>query len=109
MANVGSHLHLQIKLSNRFTYRPFIRAVTAAIAMAISGRTRLSAAKNGGSEEGHQKFWDYRPFTRIVQSLRAFLNLKDYVRINELEGFGYRHEDARFKLKIERRFYEERW
>src|SRR3954468_22986126 len=24
-ANVGNHLHLQIKLANRFTYRPFIR------------------------------------------------------------------------------------
>src|SRR5437868_5410941 len=28
-ANVGNHLHFHIKLSNRHTYRPFIRAITA--------------------------------------------------------------------------------
>ncbi len=37
MANVGNHLHFQIKLSNRFGYKPFIRAITSAIAMKITG------------------------------------------------------------------------
>jgi hypothetical protein len=37
MANVGNHLHFQIKLTNRFTYKPFIRAMTSAIAMAVTG------------------------------------------------------------------------
>ena len=36
-ANVGNHLHLQIKLTNRYGYKPFIRATTAAIAMAVTG------------------------------------------------------------------------
>jgi len=40
MANVGNHLHFHIKLSNRFTYDRFIRAITAAIAMAVSGASR---------------------------------------------------------------------
>src|SRR5438477_6926726 len=40
LANVGNHLHFHIKLSNRFTYRPFIRALTAAIAMAVTGASR---------------------------------------------------------------------
>ena len=40
MANVGNHLHLQIQLSNRYTYKPFIRAVTSAIAMAVTGVSR---------------------------------------------------------------------
>ena len=35
MANVGNHLHFHIKLGNLHTYKPFIRAITAAIAMAI--------------------------------------------------------------------------
>ena len=32
LANVGNHLHFHIQLTNRFTYKPFIRAITAAIA-----------------------------------------------------------------------------
>lgn len=112
MANVGNHLHLQIKLSNRFTYRPFIRAVTAAIAMAITGRNRWTLAarkaKPPSSEKSRrEKFWDYRPFTRIVESFKAWLNLKDYVRINQLEGAGYKRNDARFMLKVEKRFAAE--
>lgn len=119
MANVGNHLHLQIKLANRRTYAPFIRATTGAIAMAVTGRTRWekkqSSQRNpakhdeiqslqNGSASPMKKFWDYRPFTRVVQSLRARLNLKDYVRINALEGEGYRRDDARFMLNIEKNF-----
>lgn len=33
-ANVGNHLHIHIQLLYREGYRPFIRAITAAIAMA---------------------------------------------------------------------------
>ena len=102
MANVGNHLHMQIKLSNRFGYKPFIRAVTAAIAMTITGRNRWTqTAENSGQGE---KFWDYRPFTTVVSSLRAVLNLRDYIRINQLEGDGYKRGDARFMLKVERDF-----
>src|SRR4051812_2556740 len=31
MANVGNHLHFHIQLANRFTFKPFIRAITSAI------------------------------------------------------------------------------
>src|SRR5688572_18294336 len=31
MANVGNHLHLHLQLTNRYTYKAFIRAVSAAI------------------------------------------------------------------------------
>lgn len=87
-ANVGNHLHLHIKLSNRYTYAPFIRATTASIAMAITGTSRWC--------QNSEKFWDYRPFTRAVKGLKAVLRLKDYLKINELEGFGYTKNQARF-------------
>ncbi len=90
LANVGNHLHFQIKLSNRFTYKAFIRTLTSAIAMAITGASRWNPLKG--------RFWDYRPFTRIVQSYRAFLNLRDYIRINELEGYGYQRDHARWLI-----------
>lgn len=78
LANVGTHLHLHMKLANRHTYRPFIRAVTAAIAMAITGKSRWQKMK--------EKFWDYRPFTRVTVGFKGFLKLSDYLFINKLEG-----------------------
>lgn len=118
MANVGNHLHLQIKLANRFTFKPFIRAVTAAIAMSVTGRNRWTKAGGHGGEGGgalvgaakpssmmkREKFWDYRPYTRVVEGFKAWLTLKDYIKINEFEGAGYKRDDARFMLKVERRF-----
>jgi REP element-mobilizing transposase RayT len=91
MANVGNHLHFQIKLANRFTYKPFIRAITAAIAMAITGASRWKPLKKQPSDH----FWDRRPFTRVVQSFKGFLNLRDYIEINQLEGLGANRSEAR--------------
>ena len=106
MATVGNHLHLHIKLTNRHTYKPFIRATTASIAMAVTkcsrwhkGRTEgllkadgqtyrpIEGAANDESSTKRLKFWDYRPFTRVIVSFKNFLNLKDYIKINQLEGF----------------------
>jgi hypothetical protein len=94
MANVGNHFHFQIKLSNRYVYRPFIRALTSAIAMAVTGVNKWTKIKGTPKV----KFWDYRPFTRVVQSYRGFLNLKDYIQINIFEGFGYQKGEARLIL-----------
>lgn len=81
LANVGNHLHFEIQLSNRQLYKPFIRAITASIAMAVTGASRW--------KPGQGKFWDYRPFTRIVIGFKALLKLRDYIAINRLEGFGH--------------------
>ena len=91
LANVGNHLHFQIKLTNRFGYYPFIRAVTAAIAMAVTGASRWKPLK----KEAKDHFWDCRPFTRVIRSFKEVLNLRDYIRINKLEGYGYRRDEAR--------------
>lgn len=88
MANVGNHLHFHVKLSSRHTYVRFIRAITSAIAMAVTGVSRWNPSES--------RFWDYRPFTRVVVGRRAFLNLSDYVQINRLEGFGLRRSEARY-------------
>lgn len=100
MANVGNHLHFQIKLATRFGYKPFIRAVTSAIAMKITGLNRWTA-----HEMEKLKFWDYRPFTRVVLGFKAFLKLKDYIQINEIEGFGPTKIEARFiQLRLNTQF-----
>lgn len=90
LANVGNHIHLHMRLTNRHTYKPFIRAVTSAIAMAITGvsRWRRKTTMSGS-------FWDRRPFTRIVIGRSSFLNVRDYIRINQLEATGYTRQQAR--------------
>jgi putative transposase len=92
LANVGTHLHFHMKIARRAGYLCFIRAVTAAIAMHVTGKNRWTA------KTSKQKFWDYRPFTRIVNGFRALLNLQDYIQINQLEGLGVPRQQARFIL-----------
>ena len=86
MANVGNHLHFQIKLASRHTYKKFIRAVSSAIVMAITGVSRLKKLK--------KHFWNFRPFTRIVIGYRARLVLQNYIEMNQLEGFGWDRAQA---------------
>lgn len=90
-ANVGNHLHLHIKIALRSAYKPFIRAITAAIAMAITGASRWKTSALG-------KFWDYRPFTRVVVGWRAVKTLRDYIHINQWEGMGVGRAQARVLL-----------
>lgn len=131
MANVGNHLHLHIKLSTQFAYGSFIRAITGAIAQAVTGRTRWKHWKHGSGRINHSrarqgfsnhtnptdhigpcrvqnslKFWDYRPFSRIVESWKAVLNLRDYMRLNEIEGGGASRRDARAWIEIEKDLIE---
>jgi REP element-mobilizing transposase RayT len=91
IANVGTHLHIHMQLKNRLAYKPFIRAVTAAIAMAVTGASRWSKIPK-------MKFWDRRPFTRIIIGRRAFLNIKEYIKINALEALGFNRTNARLFL-----------
>lgn len=97
VANVGNHLHIHLKLTSRPTYAPFIRAVTAAIAMAATGSSRWSKL----ADQGIKKFWDYRPFTKVIQSRRYFLNINDYLLINQLEGLGYKRIHARALISVQ--------
>jgi len=87
LADPGNHIHLHIRFTNRHTYKAFIRAVTSAIAMAITGASRWKKIDF--------KFWDRRPFTRVVIGRRGFLSASDYVRVNELEARGYSREESR--------------
>jgi REP element-mobilizing transposase RayT len=97
MANVGNHLHFQIKLSNRFTYNPFIRALTSAIAMAVTKVSRWNQQVRAKTIKN--RFWDNRPFTRVVVGgINAFLALKNYILINQCEGFGLKRQQAKFFL-----------
>jgi REP element-mobilizing transposase RayT len=90
MANVGNHLHLHLQLTNRYTYRKFIRAISSAIMMRVTGISRWK--KKPRSDH----FWDRRPFSRVIIGICAILRLKDYIEINKYEGAGYSRDQARF-------------
>lgn len=79
-ANVGNHLHLLIKLGNRFAFAPFIRAISGIIALKVAGACKTKELK--------QKFWDYRPWSRVVEWRKAYSVAKDYVVQNHLEAIG---------------------
>jgi REP element-mobilizing transposase RayT len=87
-ANVGNHIHLHIKLFKRKLYSPFIRAVTAAIMIKVTGFCKWRP-----KPEGFQ-FWDHRPFSSIVKSYQAFKNLALYIEVNTFEGLGVARKQA---------------
>jgi REP element-mobilizing transposase RayT len=89
-----NHLHLHVKLPSRKAYVRFIRALTSAIAMAVTGMSRWSKLR--------VKFWDRRPFSRPILDERAELRVRDYIRINQLETMGYERAAARFELAREK-------
>jgi hypothetical protein len=98
VANVGNHLHIHLQLKQIRLYKPFIRAITGAIALTVMG-----ASKNQKKvKKNKDRFWDYRPFTRIVSSYRQYLNTRDYIAINQLEGKGVHRISARL-------FISHRW
>ena len=101
LANVGNHLHFQLKLSNRRLYAPFIRALTGAIALQVTGRSRWKSRKSDPLEQ-RRPFWDYRPFTRIVVGRRGFLTLRDYLAVNRWEARGFDRATARGIVRQER-------
>lgn len=75
-----NHIHILLKLSNRYTYAAFIRSLTGTIAIQISKANKFKSLT--------KKFWEYRPFTRIVESFKAFSIARDYVLLNQLEALG---------------------
>ena len=82
LANAGNHLHLVIKVPSRRAFRGFLRAVTGLIARKVLGAERGSAWKG-------TKFWDARPFTRIVAWGRDYTQLRNYLFLNRVEAIGF--------------------
>lgn len=80
-ANSGNHLHLLILPSSQRAYYSFIRAATGLIA-------RLTLGAERGKAKG-QKFWDAKPYTRIVEWGRDFRGVCAYILQNTLEALGF--------------------
>jgi REP element-mobilizing transposase RayT len=84
-SNNFNHLHLHVKITSRETYKRFIKSISGAIAMAVTGARK---SKSIASAIGQKKFWDARPFSRITRGWRGFKTANDYVKLNQLEAEG---------------------
>ena len=81
-ANSGNHLHLLVKPpQNRSGLAGFLRAISGLIARAV-----LQAER--GSPKG-KKFWDKRPFSRIVGWGKAFGHCAQYIARNVFEASNF--------------------
>jgi REP element-mobilizing transposase RayT len=80
-ANSGNHLHLIVLPSSRAAFKAYIKAVSGIIA-----RITLSAER--GSAQGI-RFWDSKPYTRILEWGRDFKTACQYVLQNTLEAIGF--------------------
>ena len=80
-ANSGNHLHILLRLRAVRDWAAFIRELTGRIAQVVQGLT--------AKETGAAKFWDQRPFTRIVGDWnRSFKIVRRYILRNRVEAEG---------------------
>lgn len=88
-ANVGNHLHLSLKISDKTHFKNFLRSISGLIMRLITG------ARRGSKKLNHiaTHFWDQRPFTRIVElGKKSFKVIARYLFKNKLESQGF-HKD----------------
>jgi REP element-mobilizing transposase RayT len=78
---VANHFHLLARIKSRQSFLAFLRAISGLIARAILGAER-GAAKN-------LKFWDARPFTRIVEWGQAFRIARQYLLAGSTDAIGF--------------------
>jgi REP element-mobilizing transposase RayT len=89
-----NHLHLLVRVPSRKAYTRFIRAASSAVAMAVTRASRWKPRR--------LRFWDRRPFTRVVVGKRDEEGIRDYFLVNELETLGYARVAARFRVAWEK-------
>jgi REP element-mobilizing transposase RayT len=102
LANVGNHYHLHVRIPNRSFYKAWIRGLTSGMAMLTLGLEGLIKLKSE-----NKRFWDYRPFTRVINNFKSYLNIKDYIQINQLEGVGLPRTQAVILIKGSSRFFKD--
>ncbi len=79
----SNHLHLLLLNLDRKSYVKFIRSVTGLMARLLYRQPALH------QEVGRIPFWEYRPFTRIVNWGKDLGNMLIYIQQNKLEAIGF--------------------
>ena len=106
VANAGNHLHLLLRAPTRERLANFLRATSGIIARLVLGQLgRARAIPDGSSSSGRNiasRFWDTRPFSRLVGPGRDWRGVRDYLELNQLEAQGASREIARDVLQLQR-------
>jgi len=80
VANAGNHIHMLARPRSRDALRGFLAALSGRLAQRITGARR-------GNPLGY-RFFDFIPFSRIVQWGRDFHHALDYITQNTREALG---------------------
>ena len=80
----GNHIHILIRANKRSLFHHFFRVVAGQIAQGLGQRV----TDTPGERQKGQKFWIYRPFSRVVKSWTAEKTVRNYIRLNEKEACG---------------------
>jgi REP element-mobilizing transposase RayT len=91
-----NHIHVLLKLQYIGSFSKFVKAISSCIARLVLGVKK-------GVMRGI-RFWDGRPFSRIVEWARDYLNAREYVFRNDLEGCGVIPYSPRRKSKKKYRY-----
>ncbi len=79
-ANAGNHLHLLIQAPSREQLSAFLKGFTGRVAQLAMG-TKTEKARDAFDS----RFWDSRPWTRLVSWGKEFRNVLKYIGINTNE------------------------
>ena len=83
--NAGNHLHLLISSRNRVALQRWFKVLPQRVMFAVTGLNKETSLQE---LVGRKHFFDYRPFSRIVEGLRGFRYAANYVEKNILETEG---------------------
>lgn len=92
LANAGNHLHFICYLPRQSSSKVFIRSGTGLIA-----RLALGAERGRGLGA---KFWEGRPWTRILMWGKAYSAAKNYLGLNKIEALGFSRSTARILMQM---------
>lgn len=86
-ACLDKSLHIQLRVNKRLLYPAFVRAISAAIMMKVTGFSRWNKKPSG------YQFWDHRPFTRVISLKKDFISLRDPVKLKNFEAEIFKAKD----------------
>jgi REP element-mobilizing transposase RayT len=76
----SNHLHVVLRAKTRKGFQTFLRVFAGQVAQKITKAFKGTGLKTS--------FWEFPPFTRILEWGKAFLTARQYVLQNQLEADG---------------------